>query len=208
MRLDFVFDPACPWCAIGLRALDTAIAGIGDEFPIELHLQPFELNPDIAPEGEPILDYAARKSGAGADQLAQRHALIRRRAEEVGFDFGRRERVFNTFDAQRLVQWAGGRALPLLRELLAACHTRGENLASHDVLLGCAGRAGLDVAAARAMLAGGAGSGALRERIRHWQRLGIDGVPALIVDSRHLVPGAQSVAGYSAALRQIAAAEV
>ena len=67
MRLDFVSDITCPWCAIGLHALEQAIERVADTVPVELHLQPFELNPGLPAEGEPIADYAARKYGASAD---------------------------------------------------------------------------------------------------------------------------------------------
>ena len=147
LRIDFVSDVTCPWCAIGLHALEQAIARLGDDRKVELHLQPFELNPGIPTAGEPIADYAARKYGVGAAELAARQAFIRQRGAEAGLSLAERTQVYNNFDAHRLLVWAGrqGRALELKRELLQAYHARGENPALPDVLLhavAAAGRAG------------------------------------------------------------------
>lgn len=208
MKIDFVSDVTCPWCAIGLQAIEQAIARLGDTISVDLRLQPFELNPGMPREGEPIADYAARKYGSTPQQLAERQALIRERAAAVGLHFAIRTHVYNTFDAHRLLYWAGleGRALPLAHALLAAYHERGENPATHAVLLRCAAAAGLDVERARAVLDGDAYAGAVHERVRHWRELGIDSVPSLVVDGRWLIQGAQSSAVYEQALREIAAA--
>ena len=203
LRIDFVSDVTCPWCAIGLQGLESAIARIGR--PVELHLQPFELNPGIAPEGEPIAEYAARKYGVGADQLAARQALIRERGAAAGLALALRTHVYNTFDAHRLLHWAGlqGRALELKRALLQAYHVRGENLARHEVLLQAAGTARLDEAAAREVLTRGAHAEEVRANVRHWQRCGIDSVPSVVIDGRHLIAGGQPVEVYEQALRQL-----
>jgi len=208
MKIDFVSDVACPWCAIGLNALEQALARLGDTVQAELDLQPFELNPDMAPEGEDIAHYVARKYGSTPQQLAERQALIRSRGAEVGFTFGPRTRVYNTFDAHRLLHWARleGRQLQLKHALLAAYHTRGENPGAHDVLLRAAGEVGLDVEQARKVLESDAFAAEVRQRIRHWQRLGIDSVPSVIVDDRHLIQGGQPVEVFEQALRQLATA--
>jgi predicted DsbA family dithiol-disulfide isomerase len=207
MKIDFVSDVTCPWCAIGLRALEQALDRMGDEVQVELHLQPFELNPDMPPEGEDLAHYVVRKYGSTAEELAERQVLIRQRGAEVGFDFGPRQRVWNTFDAHRLLHWAGleGRSRELKRALLAAYHTRGENPSAHDVLLRLAGEVGLDVERARVVLASGEFAAEVRERARHWQQLGIHSVPSVIVSDRHLIQGGQPVAVFEQALREIAA---
>jgi len=207
MKIDFVSDVTCPWCAIGLRALEQALDRMGDEVQVELHLQPFELNPDMPPEGEDLAHYVVRKYGSTAEELAERQVLIRQRGAEVGFDFGPRQRVWNTFDAHRLLHWAGleGRSRELKRALLAAYHTRGENPSAHDVLLRLAGEVGLDVERARVVLASGEFAAEVRERARHWQQLGIHSVPSVIVNDRHLIQGGQPVAVFEQALREIAA---
>ena len=207
MRIDFVSDVTCPWCAIGFTALERALERLGGEVPVELHLQPFELNPDMPPEGEDIVRYMGRKYGLTAEQVAERRAVIRERGAAVGFDFGPRTHVWNTFDAHRLLHWAGleGRGRELKRALLAAYHGRGENPGSHEVLLRLAGEAGLDAGRASDVLEGGAFAAEVREQERHWQRLGIRSVPSVIVERRHLIQGGQPVEVFENALREIAA---
>ncbi len=209
MRIDFVSDVTCPWCAIGLRALEHAIERVADTVPVELHLQPFELNPGLPAEGEPIADYAARKYGANAGQLAERQALIRGRAAELGLDFRLRTHVYNSFDAHRLLHWAAsqGRQLELKRALLRAYHERGENPASPEVLLAAATEAGLDRLAAGDVLVRGTHADVVRVTVRRWQRLGIDGVPALVIDGKQLIQGAQPVEVYEQAMRRAAAGQ-
>jgi predicted DsbA family dithiol-disulfide isomerase len=206
MQIDFVSDVTCPWCAIGLHSLEQALQRLGGEVQVDLHLQPFELNPDMRPEGEDLADYVARKYGSTAEELAERQALIRSRGAEVGFTFGPRTRVWNTFDAHRLLHWAGleGRQLELKHALLAAYHTRGENPGAHDVLLRLADEVGLDVERARAVLESGEFTAEVREQARRWQALGIHSVPSIIVDQRHLIQGGQPVEVFESALREIA----
>ena len=206
LRIDFISDVTCPWCAIGLRSLEQAIARLGDAVPVALHLQAFELNPGIAHEGEPIADYAARKYGVGGDALAARQSMIRERGLEVGYDFRLRTHVYNTFDAHRLLYWAGleGKALDLKRALLVAYHCRGDNPARHDVLLDAAAEVGLDVGRAREVLASDVYAAEVRASVRRWQELGIDSVPSVIVNERHLIQGGQTVETYERALRHIA----
>ena len=206
LRIDFVSDVTCPWCAIGLAALEQAIARVGDDVTVDLRVQPFELNPDMPDDGEPIVDYVRRKYGSSADELAERQALIRERGAEVGFTFGTRTHVYNTFDAHRLLHWAGreGKALALKHALLAAYHQRGENPARHDVLLAAAAAVGLDADEAGDVLTSGAFADEVRASVRRWQQLGIHAVPSAIVDGRYLIQGGQPVEAYVRALRNIA----
>ncbi len=207
MRIDFVSDVTCPWCAIGFSALQQALERLGSEVPVELHLQPFELNPGMPPEGTDVVSYMARKYGRTPEQVAERQALIRDRGAEVGFAFGPRTRTWNTFDAHRLLHWAGleGRQVELKRALLAAYHTRGENPGSHEVLLRLAAEVGLDVERARAVLESGEYGDQVREQERRWRALGIDSVPSLIIDGKHLIQGGQPVEVFEQVLREIAA---
>ena len=108
LRIDFVSDVSCPWCAIGLKSLDAALSRVGDELKAELHFQPFELNPDMGPDGQDIVEHITQKYGATAEQQAQTREAIRQRGADVGFvfDMERRGRIYNTFDAHRLLSWA------------------------------------------------------------------------------------------------------
>ena len=212
LRIDFVSDVACPWCAIGLWSLDRAIERLGDEVPVELHFEPFELNPTMPPEGEDAVEYIARKSGRPPEAIAQTRALLRERGAEVGFAFGDRQRIWNTFDAHRLLHWAGltpgGGQAALKHALLAAYHARSENPSDRAVLLRAVEEAGLDAARAAAILDSDDYGAEVRERERYWQQLGIHGVPAAVVAGRHLISGGQPPEVFEQALRRIAAAAV
>ncbi len=207
MKIEFVSDVACPWCAIGLAALETALDRIGDDIPVDLHFEPFELNPDMAPEGEDTVTYLGRKYGRTPAQLQQAREAIRERGAAVGFEFGERPHVWNTFDAHRLLCWAGqeGHQRELKHALLTAYHTHAENPGAHEVLVRIAGEVGLDVERARAILAGDEFAAEVREREGHFQRLGINAVPSVIVDDRHLIQGGQPPEVFEQALRKIAA---
>ena len=208
MKIEFVSDVACPWCAVGLASLEQALERIGDAIPVELRFEPYELNPTMQPEGADANEYLRAKYGLGPEQLAQNRAAIKARGAEVGFAFGERTHVWNTFDAHRLLYWAGleGRQHELKRALLRAYHGEGRSLGDHTVLLALVGEVGLDVERARAVLESGEFADEVRQRERHWQELGISAVPSVIVDDRHLIQGGQPPAVFEAALRKIAAA--
>ena len=209
LKIEFVSDVACPWCAVGLWSLDRAIEKLGDEVPVELHFEPFELNPSMPPEGEDATEHLSRKYGAPPEQLAKNRAAIRARGAEVGFAFGERPRIWNTFDAHRLLHWAGlepgdGQS-KLKHALLEAYHSRAENPSDRNVLLQSVEKAGLDAERARAILDSDEYAAEVRARERHWQELGIHSVPAAIVAGRHLISGGQPPEVFEQALRQIAA---
>jgi predicted DsbA family dithiol-disulfide isomerase len=212
MRIDFVSDVACPWCAIGWSALARALERIGgDVGPVELHPQPFELNPTMPAEGVDATDYMTAKYGLSAEQLAVNRARIVERGASEGFAFGARTHIWNTFDAHRLLFFAGAEGPPgsqraLKRALLAAYHGDGRNPGAHDVLLELAVEVGLPTERAREVLERGEFAEHVRQAERFWQEAGIHAVPAVIVDRRHLISGGQPSAVFEQALRQIAAA--
>ena len=211
LKIDFVSDVVCPWCAIGLNSLETALKRLNDttdgEIGADLHFHPFELNPQMAAEGEDIVEHLGRKYGIDAAQIARNREAIRARGESVGFRFGKRERTYNTFDAHRLLHWAGleGRQRELKHALLAAYHGEGENLSDREVLVRCAAAVGLDEQRAREVLASGAYADEVHAAERHWLELGIHSVPAVVVNDRHLISGGQPPEVFEQALRQIAA---
>ena len=207
MKIDFVSDVACPWCAVGLNALERALEKIGDEIPVEMHFQPFELNPTMPPEGADTVEYLSGKYGITAEQIAQNQANIRARGAAVGFAFGTRGRVWNTFDAHRLLAWAAdaGYQRELKHALLKAYHGEGRNPGAHDVLLDLAGQVGLDVDRAREILRSDEYAAEVREAEQFFQRAGIHSVPAVIINEKHLISGGQPPEVFEQALRQIAA---
>ena len=211
IRVDFVSDVSCPWCAIGLQALEQAIACVGDDARVELHFQPFELNPALAAEGEDAIEHLGAKYGISETQAKENGEAIRARGAELGFtfDMDRRRHVWNTFDAHRLLHWAGLEApaaqRALKHALLRAYFTDGDNVSDHDVLARLAAAAGLDQARARQILASDEYADAVRGRERHYSGSGIRAVPSVIFNDRHLVQGGQPVEVFARALRQLAA---
>ncbi len=210
MKIDFVSDVSCPWCVIGLKSLEKALARIGDDVKVNLHFQPFELNPQMPREGQDIGEHLAEKYGATVEQTARTQEAIRARGDALGFAFrmDKRSRIYNTFDAHRLLHWAHieGRQTALKHALFKAYFTDGANPGAHDVLVRAAGEVGLDTAQAQQVLTSDAYANEVRERERHYHALGIHAVPAVIIDDRHLIQGAQPPEVFEQALRQIAAA--
>jgi predicted DsbA family dithiol-disulfide isomerase len=208
MRIDFVSDVACPWCAVGLHGLERALENIGGSIPVELHFQPFELNPDLGPEGREVVPYLAEKYGKTPEQVRQTQAVIRERGAEVGFAFGERTHTWNTFNAHRLLHWAGlrGKQRELKHALLAAYHGQGRNPGAADVLLDCALQVGLDAIEAGAVIGSERYADEVRAEERRWQQLGIHSVPSVVIDGRHLIQGGQPPAAFEQALRQVASA--
>ena len=212
LRIDFVSDIACPWCAVGLASLEKAIDLVKDQATVELHFQPFELNPHMGSEGEDIVEHLTQKYQISPEQVAVNQQRIAQRGAEVGFQFNQagRKRIYNTFDAHRLLHWAeeecGSQAQhKLKRSLLEAYFTQGENPSNHSVLLDAVERAGLDRTRASQVIS----SDEFRNEVRQSQQLylsqGIQSVPAVIINQRYLVQGGQPVEVFEGALRQAAA---
>lgn len=211
MKIDFVSDVSCPWCVLGLCALEAALATLGPALPHALHLEPYELNPGLPAEGEDIGEHLRRKYGSTPEAVDRNRARLQALGEAAGFRFalGQRSRIYNTFDAHRLLHWAGrqdpARALPLKHALFSAYFTQGLDPSAHAVLLSAAVSVGFDAAAVTALLASDAEADAVREREDHWRHQGLRGVPAVVVDGRHLIEGAQSAEVYAQILARIAA---
>lgn len=212
LKIDFVSDVTCPWCAVGLGALEQALKNLKGTVSAELHFQPFELNPHMPPEGQDAGEHLTQKYGSTPAQQAQIRETIRQRGAEVGFTFKAegRGRVWNTFDAHRLLHWAEtegqpGQQYALKKALLDACHGRADNMSSPEVLVAAAESAGLDVERARGILASDEFAAEVREREQFWTSHGIHSVPAVIINDRHLISGGQPAAVFEQALRQIAA---
>lgn len=216
LKIDFVSDVSCPWCVIGLRALDQALERVKGDVHAELHFQPFELNPGMAAEGQEITEHITQKYGITPEQADANRENIRRRGADLGFKFstasepgGGRHRIYNTFDAHRLLHWAGLEgAAPqkaLKEALFKAYFTDGQSPASHEVLVRAAAEAGLDAARAGEVLSSDAYADEVREREQFYLHQGIHSVPAVIINDRHLVSGGQPPEVFEQALRQIAA---
>ncbi|MFC4313555.1 DsbA family oxidoreductase [Steroidobacter flavus] len=208
LKIDFVSDVSCPWCVIGLKSLEQALAQIGSDVTANIHFQPFELNPQMAPEGEDIIEHIGKKYGSTPEQMAASREGIRARGAELGFTFNmeKRGRIYNTFDAHRLLHWAEleGRQLELKRALFEAYFTDGRNPSDHEVLIDVASRVGLDAQQARDILASDRYAADVRQREQLFSQLGIRAVPSVIVNDKYLIQGGQPVAVFEQALRKIA----
>jgi predicted DsbA family dithiol-disulfide isomerase len=209
LKIDFVSDVSCPWCVIGLRSLEQALERTGAGATADIHFQPFELNPQMGPEGQDIAEHLAQKYGSTREQLVRNQEAIRARGAALGFtfDMSKRSRVYNTFDAHRLLHWAEleGQQLALKRALFAAYFTEGRDPSDREALIDIATHAGLDPVRAREILESDRYADEVRERARFYAERGIQAVPSVIINDKYLIQGGQPVEVFEQALRRIAA---
>jgi predicted DsbA family dithiol-disulfide isomerase len=212
LKIDFVSDVSCPWCAIGLASLEQALKNLQGDVQAELRFQPFELNPQMPAGGQDITEHLTQKYGSTPEQQAASREAIRQRGEGVGFTFRKegRGRVYNTFNAHRLLHWAElqdpARQHALKKALLGAYFTEGRSPEDREVLLAAVAQAGLDVEQARVVLDSDAYAAEVREREQFYLDNGIHAVPAVIINGKHLIQGGQPAEVFEQALRQIAGA--
>ncbi|MBV8623177.1 MAG: DsbA family oxidoreductase [Herbaspirillum sp.] len=210
LKIDIVSDVVCPWCAVGLGGLQAALQRIGEATPVQITFHPFELNPDMPAGGQRHLDIITAKYGISADQARANRAQIRERAASVGFVMNRDDdsRVYNTFDAHRLLAWAveQGAQLALKQALLRAYFTDGQDIGDTEVLVSLAQSVGLDGQEARAVLESDRFASQVREEEQLWAQRGIRSVPAVIVNDRYLIEGGQPPEFFEQQLRSIMAA--
>lgn len=208
LRIDFVSDVNCPWCALGLVALDAAIARTN--IAIEIHCQPFELNPQLPAAGIKLVDYLQQKYGMSAEQIAQTHSNIQARGNELGFQFAQREFIWNSFNSQRLLYWAeqeysAEEQLELKRALVRAYQGEGRNINDTEVLLDLVTLLPVDKKRAEKILASDEFTAEVRAKQQQWIDAGINAVPSVIINNRHLVQGAQTPETYAKIFRELAA---
>ena len=209
LKIDFVSDVSCPWCAIGLRSLEQALNNLGSEVSADIHFQPFELNPGMEAGGQDIVEHLTQKYGSTREQIERTQDGIRARGAELGFkfDMDKRSRIYNTFDAHRLLHWAEleGRQHALKSALFAAYFSEGHDPSDHEVLIEVAKRVGLDPGRAREILASDLYVKEVSERAQFYRERGIQAVPSVIINDKYLIQGGQPAAAFEQVLRQIAA---
>ncbi|RAK56690.1 DsbA family oxidoreductase [Phenylobacterium deserti] len=208
MTIDIVSDVSCPWCVIGVGGLEEALRRVGDDVQAEIRFQPFELNPDMPAGGENIVEHIGRKYGSTPEQSAKNREMIRARAAEVGFVMAMSDqsRIYNTFDAHRLLHWAGlkGEQRALKHALFTAYFTDGKDPGASDALVEAAAVARLDPTEARQVLDTGRYADEVRQAERFWREAGISAVPAFIINDKYLISGGQPADAFERALRTIA----
>ncbi|AAV95341.1 DsbA family oxidoreductase [Ruegeria pomeroyi] len=205
VKLDILSDPICPWCYIGKTQLDKALAAIPDHpFVIEWH--PFQLNPDMAPEGMDRREYLERKFG-GKEGAVRAYAPVVEHAEKAGLaiDFEAMQRTPNTLDAHRLIHWAGveGKQTEAVDALFAAYFTEGRDIGDAEVLADIADSIGMDAAVVLKLLKSDADRDDIAKRDSHSREMGVSSVPTFIVANQHAVPGAQPPELWEQVIREI-----
>lgn len=208
MTIDIVSDIACPWCAIGYARLHQAMETLKDEMDFTVQWHAFELNPDPAGDGEPILPALSRKYGRSEDDMRANQAQMMEIARGLGLNFEKLQERYtrNTFDAHRLVKWAGeqGRQTEMKMAFFEAYFGRAENISNPDTLVYCVEAIGLDGARAREVLASDQYADAVRTDEAQYQQAGVSAVPAFIINQKYLISGAQEPDTLVNAFREIA----
>lgn len=207
LRIDIVSDVMCPWCIIGYRQLATALEA--SDVDHDIHWHPFELNPNMPPEGQDVGEHLAEKYGTTPEQSAANREMMTARGKELGFDFNFADcfRMHNTFNTHQLLHWANelGRKHDLKQAMFTAHFTHGRNLSDDAVLVEIAGEIGLDRVEGQAVLDDQRFANAVRQEQQFWTQQGINGVPAVVFDRQHLVTGAQGVDNFKSILEQLSA---
>ncbi|SEP08803.1 DsbA family oxidoreductase [Aquisalimonas asiatica] len=209
LTLDIVSDVACPWCAIGYKRLELAMAEVEGEITFDVRWQPFQLNPDMPPEGEDILEHLTGKYGRSAEEMQAAQQQMTDIAHGLGLDFSRMQerRAHNTFDAHRLLAWAAGqgRQTALNLALFDAYFGQALNPSDPAVLQDAAESVGLPGDAARQLLSSDDYAEQVRREEAYYKQAGVTGVPAFIIAGRYVISGAQEPQTLANAFREIAA---
>lgn len=208
ISVDVISDVVCPWCFIGQKRLDRAIALAGD-VAVDVRWRPFQLDPTIPPQGMDRKAYMLAKFGS-EERLAQIHANVAQAGagEDIAFAFDAITVSPNTLDAHRLIRWAGtaGPEIQnrLVRRLFGLYFEEGADIGDPAVLIGAAREAGMDAAIVEALLATDSDRDAVRQEIETAQHMGVTGVPCFLLEGKYAVMGAQDPEKIADAIRQVA----
>lgn len=207
LRIDIVSDVVCPWCIIGYKQVEKALTLLPEPVEAEFHWHPFELNPDMPPEGEDAAEHIQRKYGRSPEEGKKVRAHIRDTAESLGFSFGEggARRLVNTFAAHKLLTKAGDKQTALKLALFSAYFQQGKDVSDESVLLDIAESVGLDPVACTDWLTDEALSQQVRSEEAYWRNENINGVPAIIFDGKYMVPGAQSAETFAQVIGKVLA---
>jgi predicted DsbA family dithiol-disulfide isomerase len=208
LKLDIVSDVSCPWCIIGYLSLSQALTKLAPDISADITWQPFELNPQMPKEGQDITEHITEKYGISIEQCEKNRSMIKQRGLDLGYEFGNRGggRIYNTFDAHRLLHWAKefDKQTELKLALFDLYFIHNGNPSDHQQLLEISKSLGLEMIKVQQILESNEYEQDVRELQRHYQSLGISSVPAVIVNNKHLISGAQSADVFEQAMREIA----
>lgn len=208
LRIDIVSDVVCPWCIIGYKRLEHALLALSDTIDADIHWHPFELNPAMLTNGENLKEHIAKKYGTSADASLQARQTLTKLGKEVGFEFNFSDdmRIYNTRKAHKLLMWANsqGKQLELAMVLFRAYFTLGQNVDDDNVLLETVSNLGLDKQICQAVLNDDSWAKTVSVTEQQWLEAGIQAVPALIIEQRHLISGAQTAEMLQKVLQDIA----
>lgn len=195
LSVDIVSDVVCPWCIIGYKQLQKALAETPHNFEVSLTWHPFELNPQMGDDGENLREHLARKYGSTREQSVDARARLTAHGESLGFrfDYFEEMRVVNTFRAHQLLHWARGRErqTELKLALFAAFFTERQDVSKIDVLVSVAASVGLAADEARQILCDARYARAVRDEQRHWLERDVHAVPTFFLNDSYPIPGAQ-----------------
>jgi predicted DsbA family dithiol-disulfide isomerase len=212
LRIDIVSDVVCPWCIIGLKQVEKALALVGCDLAVETHWHPFQLNPNMPPEGEDTAEHIARKYGSTPEQSRANRQRLSDIGDSVGFAFnyGEGMRIYNTFNAHKLLTIFGSERgwkaqTDLKMALFKAYFQDRRDVSDTEVLCDIAEAQGMDRAVAAAWIADAALTESVRAEMAHWMDQNITGVPAIIFDQKFMVPGAQSAETFADVISKVLA---
>ncbi|MCF8471644.1 MAG: DsbA family oxidoreductase [Sphingomonadaceae bacterium] len=210
LRIDIVSDVVCPWCIIGLKQVEQALTLVGQDIAAETYWHPFELNPNMAPEGEDTAEHIARKYGSSPEQSRANPSRLSDIGNSVGFAFnyGEGMRIYNTFNAHKLLTIFGSergwRAQTALKMALFTAYFQDRrDVSDVDVLCDIAAAQGMDRTVALAWINDAALTNSVRAEMAHWTDQNITGVPAIIFDQKYMVPGAQSAETFADVINKV-----
>lgn len=212
LRIDIVSDVVCPWCIIGLKQVEKAFGLVGRDLGVETHWHPFQLNPNMPPEGEDTAEHIARKYGSTPEQSRANRQRLSDIGESLGFAFnyGEGMRIYNTFNAHKLLTIFGSERgwqaqTELKMALFKAYFQDRRDVSDIEVLCDIAEAQGMDRAVAAAWIADAALPENVRAEMAHWMDQNITGVPAIIFDQKFMVPGAQSAETFADVINKVLA---
>lgn len=211
LTIDIVSDVSCPWCIIGFKGLEKALQNLSPKIQADITWRPFELNPQMPQEGQEITEHITQKYGITEEQSKQNRDALNERGLSIGYEFKFKDgsRIYNTFDAHRLLHWAQefNKQTELKLALFDLYFKEGGNPSDHQQLLNVVEKVGLDSQQAEQILTSDKYASDVRTQ-QHYQSAGVNSVPAVIINNKHLISGGQPAELFEQALTQIASGDV